>query len=178
MRLLDLTLKSPHGNIALDEALLDEAEATNDPTEVLRLWEPSETVVVIGRSSRTEEEVHVDKCQREDIPIIRRCSGGAAIVTGQGCLMYAVVLSYERRPELRMIDQAHTFVLDTMRTAVGSLLKNVEALGTSDLTVDRFKFSGNSLRCKTITSALPRHAAVRLPVGCNQPLLTHGSATT
>ncbi len=41
MHLLDLTLDSPIENIALDEALLDAAEAAPDENgEVLRLWEP------------------------------------------------------------------------------------------------------------------------------------------
>ncbi len=34
------------------------------------------------------------------IPVLRRASGGAAIVIGPGCLMYALVLSYELRPSL------------------------------------------------------------------------------
>ena len=39
MKLLDLTLETPAENLALDEALLEEAEQSTKPTEVLRLWE-------------------------------------------------------------------------------------------------------------------------------------------
>ena len=55
------------------------------------------------------------------IPILRRSSGGAAIVAGPGCLMYAVVLSYEARPELRDISRAHAFVLDRLATCAQQL---------------------------------------------------------
>ena len=42
-------------NLALDEALLDEAEAAGRPSEVLRLWESPQLVAVVGRSSRVSE---------------------------------------------------------------------------------------------------------------------------
>src|ERR1700749_4064597 len=124
MQFLDLTLPTAVENVALDEALLDAAEASAAEAEsgargeVLRLWEPQETMVVVGNSSRLTEEVRFDACAARGVPVLRRASGGAAIVSGPGCLMYAVVLSYELRPELRLIDHAHHFVLDTIAEAL------------------------------------------------------------
>ena len=60
-------------------------------------------------------------CDANQIEIIRRCSGGQTIVTGPGCLMYAVLLDYRRRPELRMLDRAHEFVIGKMKTAIQTL---------------------------------------------------------
>ncbi len=148
MKLLDLTLDTPAENLALDEALLEAAEAGGQPTELLRLWEPRQTMVVIGRASHVDVEVNRAECQRRQIPILRRCSGGAAIVAGPGCLMYSVVLSIELRPALRMIEQAHRFVLGVVAEAVSHIVPGVEHLGSSDLTLGGRKFSGNSLRCK------------------------------
>lgn len=148
MRLLDLTLPTAAENLALDEALLDEAEASGAPRETLRLWEPLAPMVVVGRSSRIAGEVHVDVCRQRGIPVLRRSSGGLSIVTGPGCLMYAVVLSYQLRPALRMLDEAHRFVLGKLVSALRPLMPAVEHRGTSDLTVDQWKFSGNSVRCK------------------------------
>ena len=148
MRYLDLTLPTAAENLALDEALLDEAERAAQPMETLRLWEPREPMVVVGRSSRIDVEVHREECARRGIPILRRSSGGAAIVTGPGCLMYALVLSYQRRPELRLVDQAHRFVLGRIASALRPLVPGVTCCGTSDLAVGDLKFSGNSVRCK------------------------------
>lgn len=148
MRYLDLTLATAAENLALDEALLEEAEVSPRPLETLRLWEPPTPMVVVGRSSRAAEEVHLDACRQRGIPVLRRSSGGASIVTGPGCLMYAVVLSYQQRPALRMIDEAHRFVLGKLVSALKPLLPAVQFRGTSDLTVDQWKFSGNSVRCK------------------------------
>jgi lipoate---protein ligase len=148
MRYLDLTLPTPEENLALDEALLEEAEAAAEARETLRLWEPHEPMIVVGRSSIVEEEVHVDPCRAHGVPILRRPSGGAAIVAGPGCLMYTLVLSYERRPELRPVVQAHAFVLGTIVKALDPLRAGVHSAGTSDLAVGDRKFSGNSMRAR------------------------------
>ena len=163
MRTLDLTLPTSAENLALDEALLDEAECAGEPLETLRLWEPAEPMVVVGRSSRIDDEVRLDVCRNRRIPVLRRTSGGAAVVTGPGCLMYAVVLSFQRRPSLRMIDHAHAFVLKKLVSALRPYVPQVGCRGTSDLAMGDLatgdlatgdlaggdlKFSGNSIRSK------------------------------
>lgn len=148
MYLLDLTLDTPHDNVALDEALLEGAEAGEVPGEVLRLWESRQPFVVLGRSSIVATEARLDFCRAQNIPILRRCSGGAAIVTGPGCLMYAVVLDSELQPGLEMIDFAHRFVLEKVCQALQQLGCQARPNGTSDIVVGDRKVSGNSLRRK------------------------------
>jgi lipoate-protein ligase A len=148
MQFLDLTLAEAAANIALDEALLEAAESAPEPREVLRLWEPAAPLVVVGRSSHVAAEVHVENCRERGIPVIRRTSGGLSIVGGKGCLMYAVVLSYELRPALRSIDEAHREVLSTTIRALRPLVPELARRGTSDLVIGGRKVSGNSLRCK------------------------------
>ncbi len=148
MELLDLTLPTPAENLALEEALLETAEESEQPREVLRLWEPAEPLVVVGRASQVEQEVRRDECDRRGVPIFRRSSGGAAIVTGPGCLMYAVILSYENHPHLHMIEQAHRFVLERVIAGLRSLAPELERCGTSDLAIHGRKVSGNSMRAR------------------------------
>jgi lipoate-protein ligase A len=169
MQRLHLTLPTPAENVALDEALLDwaeEADFSALDTEVLRVWESPAPLVVAGRSSRVEQEINVAECARRGIPILRRSSGGASIVAGPGCLMYAVVLSLKSRPDHRDITRAHQFVLDRLAGALSELELRVKCAGTSDLVIADSvvcpsqsairnpqsamarKFSGNSLRIK------------------------------
>jgi lipoate-protein ligase A len=148
MELLELTLDTAAENLAVDEALLLAADAANEPQETLRLWEPREPFVVVGSSSRIADEVRIEECEARGIEVLRRTSGGAAIVTGPGCLMYSLVLSLEARPELRAIDRAHCFVLNQLARAIGALVPGVAIRGTSDLAMCDRKFSGNSLRMK------------------------------
>jgi lipoate---protein ligase len=161
MQRLHLTLDTPAENIALDEALLDTAEATAPEAEYLRLWESPTPLVVLGRSSRAHEEVDLAGCERRGIPVLRRSSGGATIVAGPGCLMYAVVLSYTARPTAHGIHNSHTYVLDRIVSALQQHEPRVTRAGTSDIVIrddtarctdpdltTARKFSGNSLRVK------------------------------
>ena len=148
MQLLDLTLPTPAENLALDEALLEQAEQGTEPVELLRLWEPAEPLVVIGRASKLHEEVDFATCDKRGVPVMRRSSGGATIVTGPGCLMYAVVLSYELHPQLSSLDVCHRFVMQRIQSALVREVPEVDFQGTCDLTLGGRKFSGNSLRCK------------------------------
>jgi len=151
MQFLDKTLNTAAENVALDEALLEAAEAAGRPHEVLRIWEPATPMVVIGRSSPADGEVDLTACQKLGIPVLRRVSGGAAIVTGPGCLMYAVVLSSDLRPDLKAIDKAHRFVLGRLVDALRLHVPTVAHHGTSDLAIGEDpprKFSGNSVRLK------------------------------
>jgi lipoate---protein ligase len=151
MQRLELTLPTPAENVALDEALLEWAESSDEDREVLRLWESPRPMVVAGRSSRVSAEIDLTRCDELGIPIVRRSSGGAAIVAGPGCLMYAVVLSYKLRPALRDISRAHTFVMDQLQYELNAIGIHVVRAGTSDLVIANGglrKFSGNSLRVK------------------------------
>jgi lipoate---protein ligase len=150
---LKLALETPAENVALDEELLNAAEVGQICGEVLRLWESPQACVVLGRSS-PESEVHADACRRDGVPVLRRASGGATVVIGPGCLMYALVLDRQRHAELRGVDAAHRFVLDRMTAALAELAAVVACAGTSDLVLPAAagepprKFSGNSLRVK------------------------------
>lgn len=152
IRLLDYTAAFPALDLAIDEALLGAAERQGSTCDQLRLWESVTPAVILGRSSRVAMEALPDACHEQGIPILRRTSGGCAIVAGPGCLMYSLVLCLERRPELRSIDEAHRFVLGQLAAALGSRVAGVHRAGTSDLVIERggraLKFSGNSLRVR------------------------------
>ncbi len=154
MLLLDLSLPTAAENLALDEALLDSAdEQPAGPavsSEMLRLWECPQLAAVLGRSGKVAEEVDLAACAAAGVPVLRRTSGGGTVLLGPGCLMYSLLLSYEQRPHLRALDQAHHEVLSTMAAALNQLCPQLkcEPLGTSDLVSEGRKFSGNSLRCK------------------------------
>ncbi len=158
MRRLDLTLPTAAENVALDEALLEWAENEDPAWEFLRLWESPRPAVVVGRSSRVPQEVNENACCEQQVSIVRRSSGGAAIVAGPGCLMYAVVLSYQLRPELKDIGRAHSEVLGRIAKSLQQESPDLGQLtraGTSDLVFNSAdnpaaarKFSGNSMRAR------------------------------
>lgn len=151
MQLLDLTLTTPAANLALDQALLDAATAGQLPAEgVLRTWEADAPCVVVGRGSRIAEEVQLDACRAQSIPVLRRVSGGLSIVAGPGCLMYAVVAP-QPVDAPGDIDAVHRYVLETIAGGLQSAGLPVQKAGVSDLAIAKpegylRKVSGNSLR--------------------------------
>ena len=167
MKLFDLTFPTAEENLACDEALLDGCDAGAGPA-VLRFWEPQQHFVVVGYSNRVEREVNVAACRGRGIPILRRCSGGGAVLQGPGCLNYALVLQIDSDPILQTVSGTNRFVMERNRAALETLLarssRRKEALsakseirnpkseisvrGHTDLAIDGLKFSGNAQRRK------------------------------
>jgi lipoate-protein ligase A len=145
MDLITDTFTDPIDHLALDEALLLSAEE-GDSSSAIRVWEFSRPVVVAGRSTKIDAEIDRGFCETNEIPIFRRCSGGASIVAGPGCLMYSVILSLDTHPDLRRIDAAHQHVMSRVLQAARLQVPEVVLQGICDLTWKNRKCSGNSLR--------------------------------
>ncbi|MCM8811530.1 MAG: lipoate--protein ligase family protein [Candidatus Omnitrophica bacterium] len=146
MNYIDLTLPTPEENLALDEYLLDSAEAGRTG-EILRFWEPSGTFVVLGYSRRLASDVHVDACRRDNVPILRRFSGGGTVLQGPGCLNFTLVLKTEEPSPFQNITQTNRIVMERHRWALQRLIADpVRVQGITDLTLGPLKFSGNAQR--------------------------------
>jgi lipoate-protein ligase A len=147
MHFLDLTLPTPAANLALDEALLLEAEA-GCGGEVLRLWEWPHAAVVLGAGGRLAEDVFETQCQADGVPILRRASGGGTVLLGPGCLLYTLVLAYDRSEALHEIKPSYRYILDRIADALEDVAPGVERTGSSDLARGGRKFSGNAQQRK------------------------------
>jgi lipoate-protein ligase A len=62
--------------------------------------------------------------------------------------MYAVLLDYRRRHQLRDINKAHQFVMRNIQRAIQNCGIENQRQGICDLTIGDRKVSGNALRCK------------------------------
>jgi lipoate-protein ligase A len=147
MHYLDLTLPSPAENLALDEALLLQAEA-GQGGEVLRVWEWPHPAVVLGSGCRLAEDVDETACLADGVPVLRRSSGGGTVLLGAGCLLYSLVLHYDRSPALTEIRPSYQYILGRVGQALGGAAARVEQEGISDLAVAGRKFSGNAQQRK------------------------------
>ena len=147
MHFLDLTLPSAAENLALDEALLLEAEAGRGG-EVLRLWEMSSPAVVLGAGCVLREDVNEAACTADGVPVLRRSSGGGTVLLGGGCQLYTLVLSYERSPQLGEIRPSYAYILGRMSEALDGIVSGIEPAGVSDLAAGGRKFSGNAQQRK------------------------------
>src|SRR6478735_11072929 len=95
----DRTLTTLDANLALDEAFLLAAEA-GEGGEWLRFWEWSDHAVILGAGGSVALDVNEGTCRTDGVPIHRRSSGGGTVLLGRGCLLFSLVLSFQRAKEL------------------------------------------------------------------------------
>jgi lipoate---protein ligase len=141
----DQTLSSVEENLALDEALLIEADRGRGPS-VLRFWEPREYAVVLGASRRLRDDVLVDACRADVVPILRRSSGGGTVVVGPGTLNVTLVLPESVAPGMGAVEPAQRYVLDRIAVSIRRLGRPVTIEGRGDLTLAGRKCGGSAQR--------------------------------
>ena len=157
---LDVTLPSVEQNLALDEALLELAHEGLATTACVRTWMATEPVVVLGSSSRVDEELDRLVCEAAGVRVVRRPSGGATVVLGPGCLMWSVITPHPAG--VPAVEAIHAAMLEPLAAAINAALPTVDRAasyrvarrGTSDLAVfmdhdqTERKVSGNALRVR------------------------------
>lgn len=150
-RWLAVDLPRVEEQLALDEALLEEAHAGRLTAPVVRTWMAAEPTVVVGSSSRIDEEVYREAARRAAARIVRRPSGGLTVVLGPGCVMWSVVapLPAEWSPPIARL---HAALLDPLAGALVAAGRPVVRRGSSDLALrddgGERKVSGNALRVR------------------------------
>lgn len=145
MPCLDITRPVVAENLALDEAMLIEADEGRGPA-LVRFWEPAGYAVVLGASRRFRDEVHVDACRADGVPIFRRSSGGGTVVIGPGTLNITVILPETAGPGLSAVDAAQHHVLGRLAAAVRRVGPPVEVLAHGDLVLGDRKCAGSAQR--------------------------------
>ena len=146
VRFVEYSPRSTAEHLALDEALLNLRES--EPGEgFLRFWEPQELSVVLGRTNKAGTEVRLDRCRDRGIPVFRRSSGGGTVVQGPGCLNFTLVANIDDEPWLENAGATNGYVLGRNAGVISNLTgRHVAVSGSSDLTIDGRKISGNAQR--------------------------------
>ncbi len=147
MEFLDLSLDDGAGNLALDEALLESAEA-GQIGSVLRFWESPVHFVALGYTNQAALEANLPLCQARSIQVLRRCSGGGTVLQGPGCLNYALIHPIEAGQMLN-VSATNALVMENNRAALQSVSGlEIELAGQTDMALEGRKFSGNAQKRK------------------------------
>lgn len=112
---------------------------------VVRVEAAEEVVVVVSRSRDAAREVFLERCAADRVPVVRRPSGGGAVVLGPGVIAASVVAARADRaafPEVwfRQFGGALAGALAGLGVA------GVTMQGVSDLCLGDRKIAGSSLR--------------------------------
>ena len=148
--LIDVQFVDPADQLRFDEELLVEGSG------VIRFWESSAECVVLGKSGRYERDVNLDACREASVPVLRRCSGGGAVLLGPGCLNYAIVLPLAWNSAWRDVPYSLHWVMNRMRRALD--IGDLRVAGDCDLALKSRKVSGNAQR--RTQSAILHHGTI------------------
>ena len=118
-------------------------DADRSGQEYAWLWETRAPAVVLGRAGRVEAEVLGAACAEDGVPVLRRHSGGGAVVLGPGCVNYTLIFNLDERPELYDVAGSYGRILPRVLRAVG--VAGCEVAG-GDLARGGRKFGGCSQR--------------------------------
>ena len=138
----------PALHLAWEEAALDAVDAREMPS-CLWFWESTRPFVVLGYGQEAAREVDLEACLTDGVPVLRRCSGGGAVVQGIGCLNYGLALPIDPDGPTASIASTNGWIMERQRKAVESVLGTpVLRRGDTDLAIGDRKFSGNAQRRK------------------------------
>ncbi len=147
MMIYDISFSSPVDNILFDDVLLTQADQ-GMIGDTLRLWESPCVCAVLGRVSRALDDLNIDGCHRDHVPMIRRSSGGGTVLQGPGCLNFSFVLSKQAHPLLQDLHRSYQEILMPVIQLLARLGIDAVFHPISDLALaaNHKKFSGNAQR--------------------------------
>jgi lipoate-protein ligase A len=133
----------PEEQLALDWASFQSVE-TGTSECLYRCWQAPRPVVVVGRNGHLARDLVEETCRADDVRVLRRFSGGGAVVLAPGCLNYAVVLSLVSWPQLVNVSASFQLILGRIVAALA--IPGLAVAGETDLALGGRKVSGNAQR--------------------------------
>lgn len=139
--MVDSDLSDPEFTVAADEAIA-KARSKGLVLNTLHFYRRKVPTVSMGYFQKADKVLDMDFCRRNGIRILRRASGGSAIYTDPGHLIYGLVvdeaaLSADRNEAFRKVCSAITL-------ALGSLGVRAEFKPANDVLVNGRKISGSA----------------------------------
>jgi len=124
----------PYFNIAAEEYLLKSRDE-----DILMLWQ-SEASVIVGKHQNTIAEINQRFAGENNIPVIRRISGGGTVYHDLGNINFTLITSEPLRERLIDFRKFTTPILNFLQ----GLGIDASYEGKNNLTINGKKFSGNS----------------------------------
>lgn len=121
-------------NLALEQYVFDSLDRAYG---YFILWQNANTVVV-GRHQNTIAEIDREYCERNDVTVVRRLSGGGAVYHDLGNVNFTFIADSDNKK----FDFA--MFCAPVKAALASFGVGVEISGRNDMSIDQKKFSGNA----------------------------------
>jgi len=140
-RLVDSGVVSPEFSAASDEAIVNARLAGSVPNTVHFYTRDSPTIS-IGYNRSAEKSVFTEEAARRNVKVIRRFSGGSAVFTDRGQLIFALILDASLLP---------SDIVESYEKMCGVVIRGLSILGVkaeykpvNDILVGGRKISGSA----------------------------------
>lgn len=133
MRIIVNSNTNPYFNLATEEYLFKYADE-----DIFMLWQ-DEPCIVVGKNQNTLQEINYDYVTANNLPVVRRLSGGGAVFHDLGNINFTFIQSGASH----LFNDFKTFTLPIIEV-LQRLGVAAEFSGRNDLLIDGRKFSGNA----------------------------------
>ncbi len=134
MRFLNYTSRSPAEDLALEEAIHHCVEEDASPN-TWRLWQAVVPSVILGTGQECGREAHLENARMENAPVLRRHSGGGAVVIGPGAINFSAFYRFADLPGSETIRGAMYAALAPLLRMLEQSGLNVKTAGLSDIAI-------------------------------------------
>lgn len=130
---IDNDYTNPYFNLAAEEYIL-----RNFKDNCFMLWR-NEPSIIIGKNQNTLSEINHDYVKKNNIPVVRRLSGGGAVFHDLGNLNFTFIYSNDNES----FNNFRKFTTPII-AVLNELGVKADFSGRNDLTIEGRKFSGNA----------------------------------
>ncbi|HLX62635.1 MAG TPA: biotin/lipoate A/B protein ligase family protein [Planctomycetota bacterium] len=134
LRLLIFNAPNPAVDLALEEAIQLCVEEKASPN-TWRLWQAVQPALILGTGQEHAREANLENVRAENVPLLRRHSGGGAVVIGPGVINYSAFYRFADLPGSETIRGAMYAALKPLTALLESWGLRVKEAGLSDLAV-------------------------------------------
>ena len=108
------------------------------------IWEPTETIAVIGNSQNSKNELFLQRCLSDHVPVLKRRGGGGTVILTPGvlCLTMSFFSTASDSPYY-FFKLINYFLIEILETCFG--IMNLEFKGISDIAISNKKILGCSI---------------------------------
>lgn len=141
MRLLEYRNEcvEPGFNLAMDELLMGHEACKREA--VFGFWQ-NRPCVIVGVHQCAEREVNLEYCHAEDVPVVRRCTGGGAVYHDFGNLNFSLFVPAAGRG----LETDYRICHELFAPIFAEMGVEIELSQTNDLLLKGKKFSGMASR--------------------------------
>ncbi|MBD3189981.1 MAG: hypothetical protein GF308_05035 [Candidatus Heimdallarchaeota archaeon] len=112
------------------------------PNTIIICW-PADPVVCVGYHQIISEEVNLEYCHKNSIPIVRRCLGGGAVYLDEGQLFYQVIARLDSKKIPKRVADLYQLLLKAPIATYQGIGIPAEYEPVNDIVAEGKKISGN-----------------------------------